>query len=200
MIRRIAIRLLQRLAKDKPGLPPLAFHDLEGRSYYAWPDVSELPRQRRLEVDTIMLWIDAGRPLKATEEIGDAIKAQASRAAESKNPKDRSDALAAIFKLSDELLMRTSLIPEECIYALCAATCVREGEDPAVVDRKTHQEKIETFRLAGRAGHAFFTTPIQAASLGVLYSTEAAWQQRLLDWVQEEARSRAVMQVCSSGL
>ena len=157
MIRRAAIRLLQRLGKDRPGKPPFAFHDLQGRSYYAWPDVSELPRMRRLEVDNIAQWIDAGRPQQAIKDISAAIQSKASEAAEAKNPKDRSSALAAIFKLSEELGMRSDLVPEECIYALCAATCVREDEDPALMHKKTHQEKINTFREAGRAGHLFFS-------------------------------------------
>lgn len=199
MIRRAAIRLLQALAKDRPGLPPFAFHDLQGRSYYAWPDVSELPRMRRLEVDTVAQWIDAGRPETAIKEITEAIRNAASKAAEAKASKDRSQHLAAIFKLSEELGMRGDLVPEECIYALCAATCVREGEDPTAMDRKTHQEKIETFREAGRAGHLFFFTPTSKAFLGALYTTESAWRQRLLEYLRAEARHKAVLKVTTSG-
>jgi hypothetical protein len=198
MIRRAAIRLLQALAKDKPGLPPFAFHDLQGRSYYAWRDVSELPRMRRLEVDNIAQWIDAGRPESAISEITDAIRSAASKAAEAKDSKVRSQNLAAIFKLAEELGMRSGLVPEECIYALCAATCVREGEDPTAMDRKTHQEKIEAFRDAGRAGHLFFFTPTSKAYLGALYTTESAWQQRLLEFLRAEAHHRAVLKVTTS--
>jgi hypothetical protein len=198
MIRRLAIRLLQSMAKEKPGAPPFAFHDLQGRAYYAWPDVSALPRMRRLEVDNIARWIDAGRPEQATKQLSQAIQAQASKAAEAKNPKDRSEALAAIFKLSEELGMRYDLVPEECVYALCAATCMREGEDPSTIDRKTHQQKIDTFREAGRAGHLFFFTPISRAFLGALYTTENAWQQRLLQYLEQQARESAVLKVCSS--
>jgi hypothetical protein len=124
-----------------------------------------------------MLWVDAGRPRKAVEDIGDAIRAQAEAAAGAKQQAERSKALAAIAALSQELLMRTSLVPEECYYALAAATCVREDEsDPAVIDPAIHQDKIDTFRLAGRAGHAFFTTPILKATLGVVYTTESNWK------------------------
>lgn len=197
MLRQAAIRLLKRLSKDRPGKPPFAFHDLQGRSYYAWPDVSELPRMRRLEVDNIAQWIDAGRPQQAIKDISSAIQGKASEAAEAKNPKDRSSALAAIFKLSEELTMRSDLVPEECVYALCAATCVREDEDPALMQKKTHQEKIETFREAGRAGHLFFFTPTSKHFLGAVYTTESEWQKRLLLYLREEARTKAVLEVCS---
>lgn len=198
MIRRLAAALLVRLAKRKPGRPPFAFHDTKGRAYYAWTDFSELPRQRRLEVDTVMLWIDAGRPRKAVEEIGEAIRAQAEAAAGAKQQAERSKALAAIAALSQELLMRTSLVPEECYYALAAATCVREDEhDPSVIDPAIHQDKIDTFRSAGRAGHAFFTTPILKATLGAVYTTESNWRMLLLEWAREEARHRAALKVCA---
>ena len=198
MIRRIAARLLTYLAKQKPGRPPFAFHDNKGRAYYAWADFSELPRLRRLEVDTVMLWVDAGRPRKAVEEIGDAIRAQAEAAAGAKQQAERSKALAAIAALSQELLMRTSLVPEECYYALAAATCVREDEsDSAVIDPAIHQDKIDTFRLAGRAGHAFFTTPILKATLGVVYTTESNWKRLLMEWAREQARHEAALKVCA---
>jgi hypothetical protein len=197
MIRRLAARLLVRLARPREGRPPYAFTDQQGRAYYAWTDFSELPRKRRLEVDAVMLWIDAGRPKKATEEIGEAIMAQCETAAGAKAQADRNKALAAIAAMSKELLMRTTLVPEECYYALAAATCVREDEhDPAVVDAAIHADKIETFRSAGRAGLPFFTTPILRALLGAAYTTESNWRTLCLQWAQEEARHRAVMSVC----
>jgi hypothetical protein len=197
MIRRLAASLLVRLARPREGRPPYAFTDTKGRAYYAWTDFSELPRKRRLEVDAVMLWIDAGRPRHATEEIGEAIAAQCETAAGAKAQADRNKALAAITAMSRELLMRTTLVPEECYYALAAATCVREDEhDPAVVDPSIHADKIETFRSAGRAGHAFFTTRILTALLGAVYTTEGNWRTLLLEWAKEEARHRAVMSVC----
>lgn len=201
MIRRLAARLLSALAERKPGRPPYAFHDQHGRAHYAWKNYDELPRQRRLEVDHIMLLIDAGRPQKAIVEIGEAIKGHAQRAAEARGAKEKGESLAAIFKLSDELLVRsTELVPEELAVALAAATCVREDEPhAAVVDRDIHLSKIETFKAAGRAGRGFFT-PIQSALLGAAYSTDAAWRQRLMDWAREEARHRAVMSIVTSGL
>jgi hypothetical protein len=200
MIRRLAARLLASLAVTKPGWPPYAFHDQHGRAHYAYKDYDALPRPRRLEVDHIMLLIDAGRPQKASTEIGNAIKAQAMKAAESRTAKEKGEALAAIFKLSDELLVRsTELIPEELAIALAAATCVREDEqDHVVIDRDIHLNKIETFKAAGRAGRPFFT-PIQSALLGAAYTTAEAWQQRLTNWAMEEARYRAVMSIVTSG-
>jgi hypothetical protein len=198
MIRRILAAFLVALSRQKPGRPPFAFHDNKGRSYYTWSDFSELPRMRRLEVDTVMLWIDAGRPKTAIEEIGEAIRAQAEAAAGAKQQGDRSKALAAIAALSQELLMRTTLVPEECYYALAAATCVREDErDPSIIDPAIHQDKIETFRSAGRAGHAFFTTPILKAMLGAVYTTESNWRMLLLEWAKDEARHRAALKVCA---
>jgi hypothetical protein len=64
------------------------------------------------------------------------------------------------------------------------------------VDAAIHADKIDTFRSAGRAGHAFFTTPILRALLGAAYTTENNWRTLCLQWAQEEARHRAVMSVC----
>ena len=200
MIRRLAARLLSSLARTAPGRPPYAFHDQHGRAYHAWQNYEDLPRPRRIEVDHIMLLIDAGRPQSHLKEIGEAIKANAQKAAESRGAKEKGEALAAIFKLSDELLVRhTELVPEELAIALAAATSLREDEHhEGAIDRAIHLDKIETFKAAGRAGRAFFT-PIQSALLGVLYTTEEAWRQRVTDWVREEARHRAVMSIVTSG-
>ena len=199
MIRRLAARLLVRISRRLPGRPPYAFHDQQGRAYYAWTDLSDMPRRRRLQVDEVMLWVDAGRPESTMIEIGDAIKGQASKAAEAKNTKDRSDALASIFKLSDELLMRSTLVPEECLLALCAATCMREDEQPHEIDAAIHADKIKTFREAGRIGHVFFFTAICRPIFAALYTTEGAWQELLQSWVREEARRQAVIKICTSG-
>jgi hypothetical protein len=197
MIRRLAARLLARLARPREERPPYAFTDMQGRAYYAWSDFKDLPHRRRQEVDTVMLWIDAGRPKANIEEIGAAINAQCEAAAGAKAPADRNKALAAIVAMSKELLMRSELVPEECYYALAAATCMREDEkDPAVLDPHIHADKIETFRSAGRAGHPFFTTPIQVLLLGAAYTTESNWRTLLVQWARDSRRHEAVMKVC----
>lgn len=199
MIRRLAAKLLVRLSSKRDGRPPYAFHDTNGRAYYAWTDIADMPRARRLEVDAIMLWIDAGRPKEAIAEIGDLIKSSAMKALEAKTAKDKGTALAHVVKLADELLLRGEIVPEDLAIQLCAATCVREDEsDPATIDRSIHSQKINDFKAAGRAGHAFFTTPISRASLGALYSTDEAWRKRVAAWISEEARMRAVRRLCSS--
>jgi hypothetical protein len=200
MMRRLAAAALVRLARKREGFPPYAFHDTYGRAYYGWSDYSKLPQARRLEVDSIMQWVDAGRAENIVQEMGTAIRAEATRAAEAKSAEARSKALAAIFKLGEELEVRRGLVPEECVYALCAATCVREDErTPEAIDRAIHIQKIDRFRSAGRAGHPFFHTPISRALLGVLYTTEGAWQQRLLEWISEAARMMAVLKTYTSG-
>lgn len=197
MIRQLAAYLLVRLARKKEGRPPYAFHDTQGRAYYAWADYADLPRRRRLLVDEVMLWIDAGRPRQSIEEIGEAIAKQAEAAAGAKQPSDRAKHLAAIAAMSKELLVRTNLVPEECYYALAAATCVREDEgDPSVVDPAIHTEKIETFRSAGRAGHRFFTTPTLRLLLGVAYTTEGNWQTLLMEWISQGGREEATLRAC----
>jgi hypothetical protein len=199
MIRRLAAALLVRLAKRKAGLPPYAFHDHKGRAYYAWQDVSDVPEVRRHELETVMLWIDAGRPEQYLDDIADAIAERHAQVAATKDPKERARILASATALTRELKVRAKdIIPEECYYALAAIACVREDEDPQVMDRAIHMDKIETFRAAGRAGHAFFTgTPLLRALLAACWCTDAGFRQLQVGWIAQQARHRAMMRACS---
>lgn len=200
MIRRLAAALLVRLAKRKPGLPPYCFHDQHGRAYYAWQRVADLPALRIAEVEGIMLQIDAGLDRKELKQIGDAIAAEIDAAAEAKDAKQRRDHLTRGRFLINELLTRPSrIVPEGAFYALAATCCVRADEDPITIDRFTHQEKIETFRRAAQAKHAFFLrSPTFAALLGSSLSTEGALLDLLVEWARRKTRTEAVTKIASS--
>jgi hypothetical protein len=198
MIRRLAIRLLLRLTRQIPGFPPFAFHDPQGRAYYAWPDIAEMPQRRVQEIEAIMIWIGAGQAKQNLEEIGSAIMKHCEQAAEAKQ-KERGTHMAAIAALTKELLMRGEIIPEPLYYALAAACCVREDEDPAGFDKTIHLAKVEAFTTAGRAGVPFFTaSPAFKTLLGVSLCTAEGLRQLQMEWLQREAHRRAVLKVCAS--
>ena len=193
-MRKLLLHIFGLLPKRPQGHPPFAFRDTEGLEYYSWADLSEVPPARMNEVEDIMLQIDAGMTRKTLESIGEAIAFHTQEAMAASAPKVKGNALAKVSFLATELLVRgRKIIPEECFFALAAVSAVRKDEDPYTFDKSIHQEKIEAFRSAGRAGHAFFTgTGPFRTTLNASLSTEEGLRALHLSWIEEKARNAAI--------
>lgn len=178
-----------------------AFLDPEGREYYTWPDVASMPAIRVKELETLMLMVDAGQPRSGMIEICDAIVKRANDVIKGKG-KTKDDAAAAIAVLAKEMTFRhKEIIPEEAYYPLAATCCCRKDENPRTIERPIHQQKIETFRSAGRAGHAFFTMSAPFGMLlGASLCTESALLELQINWTRQRIRLQAVLNATLSAM
>lgn len=185
------------LPKRPQGHPPFAFRDLEGKEYYAWSDFQQMPPARANEVDDVLLQVDAGISRTNLSAIADGITDAIQEAMQGKDNKAKGRALAKANLLANELKVRPArIIPEECYFALAAICAVRKDEDPYKFDPTIQAEKMAAFRLAGRAGHDFFTRTGAFARLAeVLHTSESGLVSLLPVWTREEARIRQVLAI-----
>jgi hypothetical protein len=195
-MRKLLIRLLCPPHRPK-GHPPHVFNDLQGNEYYGWEGFEQMPPARANEIDDVLLQIDAGISRKMLEELSTAIMDTSTEATQAKDKKVLGRLLAKISLLAQELKARPkNIIPEECYYALAAICAVRKDEDPYTFDPTIQAEKMEAFRLAGRAGHDFFTaTPAFRAYLSVARISEGALPSLLLSWTAQRQRIHQVLSI-----
>jgi hypothetical protein len=190
-------RLFRIAARRPTGHPPFAFTDHKGRHYYGWEDFAQMPPARANEVDDVLLQIDAGLSHSQLTTLSAAITSALSDAIEAKEPKVRTRHIAKANAIAMELQSRPKqIVPRECYYALAAICAVRQDEDPDKFDPTIQGEKMQTFREAAEAGHAFFTHQAAFAKLlGVTHSSVAAFVRLSIGWMATEARIEAVKQM-----
>lgn len=178
-----------------------AFTGTDGRAYYTFQDIGQLPSCRSSKVGQLLSWADAGFSRKTAEEIGNAITAQhmaALRAAA--NPERLARELAKATTLVEELFTRgRDVIPEDIYHEIAAALAIREDEDPAELDAVIQAQKAAMMREAGRAGVPFgILLPSFGSIIGPSLTTKDAFSALLLSWSSTEARRRAILQAIAS--
>ena len=197
MIRTFLARLFRIAARRPTGHPPFAFTDHKGRHYYGWDDFAKLPPARANEIDDVLLQIDAGLSHSQLATLSKGITEALSEAIEAKDAKIRTRHIAKANAIAMELEARPrQIVPRECYYALAAICAVRQDERPDTFDATIQGEKMQTFREAAEAGHAFFTH--QGAFeklLGVTHSSGAAFVRLSIGWMATEARIEAIKQM-----
>lgn len=184
-----------RIAPRRPsGHPPFAFTDHNGKHYYGWDDFAMMPPARANEVDDVLLQVDAGLSHTQLTTLSTAITSALTDAIEAKDPKVRNRHIAKANAIAMELQARPKqILPRECYYALAAICAVRQDEDPAKFDATIQAEKMQTFREAAEAGHAFFTQQAAFAKLlGVTHSSVDAFARLSIGWMSTEARVAAM--------
>ncbi|HNU56669.1 MAG TPA: hypothetical protein PKN30_08755, partial [Flavobacteriales bacterium] len=186
------------LPKRPTGHPPFAFRDLEGREYFGWADLQDMPAERVNQIEDVILQVDASISKHNLEAIAEAMVLQCSAALEAKDAKARTMAINKVMTLANELLIRpTNIIPEDCYIALAAICAVRKDEDPYAFDKTIQAEKMAQFKAAGRAGHAFFTqTGAFQNYVGAMRTTEDALKSLLVSWIYQEERTRQALRIC----
>lgn len=192
---RAALARMFRIAPRRPtGHPPFAFTDQHGRHYYGWEDFAHMPPARANEVDDVLLQIDAGLSHAQLSTLSTAITSALADAIESRDPKVRNRHIAKANAIAMELQARPKqIVPRECYYALAAICAVRQDEDPAAFDPTIQAEKMQTFRDAAEAGHAFFTQQGAFVKLlGATHSSVDAFAQLSIGWMSAEARLAAI--------
>lgn len=177
----------------------LAFRAPDGKAYYTWSDLSDLPAIRTKQLERTMIWMDARTTGKTLEEYGeDQAKALAAICAEPDKQK-RWTAATRLGALYAELILRGSnVIPEDLYYDLAATLAIAEDEAPSTFDGTLHQAKMDLFKSAARSGSAFFLTlPILKSLLGSLLSSEAGFRELLISWMIQEGRAKTAREVLS---
>ena len=183
--------------KDFTGME-YAFVDNEGHEYYSWPSVENMPTMRLKEIEALMTMVDSGRADTLMKEVANALIEQANLVVTSTAPKAKNAAAASIATLAKELIFRKdNIIPEEAYYALASVCCARRDEDPAAMDRVIHEQKIKTFRRAGRAGRPFFqASGAFKGLLGPSLSSEDAFLALRISWTAMRERHKMVLAAC----
>lgn len=162
----------------------------DGRAYYTWPDLSDLPPIRLKQLERTMIWLDARVTNKSIDDFGEDLNTALAAICTENDPKkrwERSTKLGALYK---ELILRGSnVIPEDLFYDLVATLCVAEDETPGAFDATTHQRKMDMMKAAGRAGSAFFLElPILKKLLGSLLSSVEGFRELLISWTMARER------------
>lgn len=177
-----------------------AFTGTDGKAYYSWANVGDMPPSRIKQVEALMRQAEEGMSRKDIESIGKEIKRVVmEQALPAKGAAAISEANARIVVLADELTKRTGIIPEDVFYDLAATCAVREDEDPRTIDRSIHLQKFTMIQAAGRAGHDFFTAlPTFSALVSASVTTEEGFVRLLTNWSKTRGRIGKVMQAIAS--
>jgi len=131
------------------------FIDSEGRRYYVWKEILDIPLSRKPHLDKAQMELSrmmTGEELTAfldeqKELIEGAINEPAKRA---KN-------LAAIMMQNEEIRMRNELLfHKEIFIDLIACITVREDEVPERFDQEIHDQKVKRFMDDSETGLSFF--------------------------------------------
>lgn len=171
-----------------------AFSGTDGKAYYTWRDVGDLPAIRTKRIEEYLVWIDAKTTKKSIAQVVDDVTKQLPNVIEPKSAADRSKNAAKIGAYLQEMLIRSeSIVPEELYYAMAAVCVVREDEEPAGLDDVIHDQKIAMLRAAGKAGGAFFqqVPPFKQLFKAWLTSAEG-FGELLISWTMERERVRAI--------
>jgi len=178
----------------------VAFNGPDGRAYYTWAELGDLPAVRTKQIERTMIWIDARVTHKSIDEFGEDLNSALAEICQEKDQKkrwERSTRLGALYK---ELILRSAnVIPEDLYYDLAATLVVAEDEDPGGFDGAIHQRKMDLMKEGARGGASFFfDLPILKGLLGSSLSSEAAFRELLISWMMDRERSQIARQVLSS--
>lgn len=174
-----------------------AFTDKEGRKYYAYRNLSELPTSRFTNLQSVLRMADAGMDRKEAKWLGDQILKSNDKLRTAKSAEQRRNAHAELDVLAKQVLIeRAEVIPEDVYYDMAATCCVREDEDPGVIDMTIHLQKFAFLRDAGHHGASFFLhMPLFDQLLQRSLTSEAALIELLPIWNREKRKIQTIREV-----
>ena len=174
-----------------------AFHGPDGKAYYSWKDIADIPPIRLKRIEEILLWVDAKTTRPTLEKLAQDVNAQLIKVVSEKKQEVRSSEAAKVTVLITETLLRAShVIPEELYYQMAACCIVREDENAKAFDETTHEAKTAMLRAAGQAGATFFTRAATFRQLlGAWLTSEDGFRELLISWTMERERIRSARQV-----
>lgn len=121
------------------------FVDSEGRRYYSPEKELDLPHQRTKEIQRRLMRIKFGLN---DDDLELFIKAMKAALNNGKKPD-----VAMVGHLVNELEARSNIwMHPDMMFDMVAFKYIREDEDPAIIDKNIHSQKIEQFHKDSREG------------------------------------------------
>jgi hypothetical protein len=147
------------------------FVDSNGKIYYSPENDFDTPVERIKAIEICVRQLSAGLSDNEMKKIREAMKKALN---EGKKPD-----LARIGHLVIEMENREEMVLHpDIMFDLVANKYIREDEDPFIVDKKIHQEKIEQFKKDSVDGlYDFFYRASLAQYIPYLIKSEREWNE-----------------------
>lgn len=160
-----------------------AFVDSNARIYWTHENDFDTPVERVREVEKCVRKILAGLSADEQKNIREAMK---KALGDGKKPN-----IAMIGHLIIEMERREEmLLHPDLMFDLVAYKYIREDEDPAVIDKDIHRQKIEQFKKDSVEGlYDFFYTAGLSAYIPYLTKLESEWSEY---WRESEIKVRVM--------
>lgn len=175
-----------------------AFVGLDGRKYYHFKDMNNLPLDRFAYRKTILAWMDLGLNKK---EITDLIAT--GREALYTGLKGNSKASSDIGFIFNEMEYRGDMVLHtELLYQFIAVHYVREDESPDGLDATIQMQKVESFKKeVSEKGSSFFLTMPELKFLYKLTEmSESEWTTFWHESLVKQQAIKAQLSVIRKGL
>ncbi len=155
------------------------FVDSNGKIYYSPENDFDTPLDRIKAIEICVRQIAAGLSDNEMKKIREAMK---KALGEGKKPN-----IPMIGHLLIEMERREDMVLHpEVLFDLVANKYIREDEDPFIIDKKIHQEKIEQFKKDSVEGlYDFFYRASLAQYIPYLTKLESEWSEY---WKESEVK------------
>lgn len=149
------------------------FVDSNGRIYYSPENDFDTPLERTKEIERSVQKIAAGLSDKEDDKILDAME-------KALNSGKKSELSMIGHLIIEKRRRKDMLFHPDVMYDLIAYKYVREDEDPAVIDKTIHAEKIEQFKKDSKDGlRDFFLGAGLDQYIPYLKKSETEWSEYL---------------------
>jgi hypothetical protein len=170
---------------SKKGFEKMAkrFVDSNGKIYYSPENDFDTPLERIKAIEICVRQLSAGISDSEMKKIREAMKKALNEG--------RKPDLARIGHLVIEMEKREEMVLHpDVMFDLVANKCIREDEDPFIIDKKIHQEKIAQFKKDSVDGlYDFFYRASLAQYIPYLTKLESEWEGY---WKESEIRIKAL--------
>lgn len=197
-----AIYLIEK-AKTPIGKESMQFAgvDHEGRKYYTWPELKNIPTCRLQEIEALGYFADAAINKENLQSLARSIQQVNQELIAEKTEKNKPILHARISALADELMFRNDyIIPKSITCQIAAVIFVREDEPSEKYVQHIQDEKAATFEKMVNDGAAFFfDTPIMKTVLSSYIGQDVKLQTLSLLWTRDKENQLRRMEVIMSG-
>lgn len=167
------------------------FVDSEGRKYFSPDKDLDLPHVRTQEIQRRLMGVKFGLDDSYVEDFITAVKAAL-------NNGKRPD-VAVIGHLINELEARSKIwLHPDVMFDMVAFKYIREDEDPAIIDKNIHADKVDQFRKDSKEGlYDFFYKARLTDVLPFLKSLESEfpefWRESIVQLKAKETQIKSLI-------
>ena len=127
------------------------YTDLNGMSYYRFPDTMQLPIERWGKAKDFMQWMAAGISGNELDMLLDFADN-----ALQEGIKKGKGASRIGFALQEIRERKTMIVHSELLYNFLAVHWIREDEKPTIIDQKIHDQKVAQFKAEVENSDSYF--------------------------------------------